>query len=127
MLDVLHHADDVVHQLVPVHCLDLQLAVAFHAFLLVPPLAAQAVVVTAGDDGDGVHQLVAVGALNLRLDQLVNRLEVAHLRREGLQLLHRLRRALVPPLQLLEFLAEFFDHVLLMMIFFIFLPVFEFL
>jgi hypothetical protein len=78
LLDSSHHADDVVHQLVPVDSLDLQFASALHALLVVALLAAEAVVVSTGDDCDWVVEFVAEGTLDLWNDAVIQMLKTLH-------------------------------------------------
>lgn len=69
--DAIDNIYDVVHELVPVHCFDLQFAIAEHALLRVPFLAPQAVIVPTGDHGYRVVELMPVGTLNLGDHQFV--------------------------------------------------------
>lgn len=66
------HADDIIHEFVPVHSFNFELPVAQHALLCVALFAPQAVVVPARDDGHRVLQLMAVGTLDLWHDVLVD-------------------------------------------------------
>ena len=72
LLDATHHVHDVIHQLVAINGLNLQLPAALHALLLVSLLAAEAIVVAAGDDGHRVVELVTKWTLDLRNYGIVN-------------------------------------------------------
>jgi hypothetical protein len=71
LLDAADDANDIVHELVAIDGFDLEFSAALHALLVVALLAAEAVVVAAGDDGDGIVEFVAEWALDLRDDAVV--------------------------------------------------------
>jgi phosphatidate phosphatase APP1 len=65
LLDSPNDSNDIVHQLISIYSFYLQFAVALHTLLVVSLLAAQTVVVSTGNDGYWIVQLMAKRTLNL--------------------------------------------------------------